>query len=493
MASNERSPRRIVIIGAGPGAIISGHRLTEAGFTDFVMLEKQNRVGGTWARNRYPGLACDVVSRAYQFSFALKSDWAAPYAYQPEILEYMERCVDDLGLRPHVRLETAVRGARWDDATATWTVSTEAGEELTADVLIASPGMFGAAVWPDIEGRESFAGTSVHTSDWPDDLDLTGKRVAVIGSAASAVQLLPEVAKLASRLHLFQRSANWVLPKEDAPFSAEQIAALGDDSAALHAARAEAVEQVGGGFAFVQEETRLACEALGIRNISVVDDPGLRGKLTPTSPWGCQRPLFSNVYYPTFNLPHVELVTDPIARITPTGVVTADGVEREVDVIVYATGYETTRYISALDITGRDGLDIDDAWADGAHAYLGITTAGFPNLFMLYGPNTNHGSIITMIEYQVDYVVRMLDRMDREQLAWVDVRPETVKAYDERIQRDLDEVTVWDAGCHQYYRVPSGRIVTQWPHSMFTYRDWTTAPDPEGAYEVAPLGTSSAE
>jgi cation diffusion facilitator CzcD-associated flavoprotein CzcO len=493
MTSNERSPRRIVIVGAGPGAIISGHRLTEAGFTDFVMLEKQSRVGGTWARNRYPGLACDVVSRAYQFSFALKSDWVSPYGTQPEILEYMEQCVDDLGLRPHVRLETAVRGARWDEATATWTVSTEAGEELVADVLIASPGMFGAAVWPDIEGRDSFAGTSVHTSDWPDDLDLTGKRVAVIGSAASAVQLLPEVAKVASRLHLFQRSANWVLPKQDAPFTDDEIAALAEDRQALEAARAEAMEQVGGGFAFVQEETRRACEAFGIDNIAVVDDPELREKLTPTSPWGCQRPLFSNVYYPTFNLPHVELVTDPIAGITPTGIVTADGVVREVDVIVYATGYETTRYISALEIIGRDGLDIDDAWADGAHAYLGITTAGFPNLFMLYGPNTNHGSIIGMIEYQVDYVIRMLDRMDREDLCWVDVRPETVKAYDERIQRDLDEVTVWDAGCHQYYRVPSGRIVTQWPHSMFTYRDWTTAPDPDGAYEVAALGTPLAE
>jgi cation diffusion facilitator CzcD-associated flavoprotein CzcO len=307
------------------------------------------------------------------------------------------------------------------------------------------------------------------------------------------VQLLPEVANVASRLHLFQRSANWVLPKEDAPFGPEQIAALVDDRAALDAARAEAVEQVGARFAFAMEEVRVLMEEWGHGNIAVVDDPDLREKLTPTSPWGCQRPLFSNVYYPTFNLPHVELVTDPIVRITPTGVVTADGVEREVDVIVYATGYETTRYISALEITGRDGLDINDAWAEGAHAYLGITTAGFPNLFMLYGPNTNHGSIITMIEYQVDYVVRMLDRMDREGLAWVDVRHETMKAYDDRIQRDLDDVTVWDAGCHQYYRVPSGRIVTQWPHSMFTYREWTTAPDPVVAYEMATLGTSPGE
>ena len=479
-----RGDRRIVIIGAGPGAIITGHALTEAGFDDFVMLERQDRVGGTWARNRYPGLECDVVSRAYQFSFALKPDWRKPYATQPEILAYMEECVDRFGLRPHVRLGVEVCGARWDDASATWRVATSDGEEVVGDVLVASTGMFGEAKWPDIEGRESFAGTAVHTSAWPDDLDLTGKRVAVVGSAASAVQLVPEVAKVVSRLHVFQRSANWVLPKDDVPFTAEQIAELVEDEAALQEARAEALDQVGARFAFVMEEVRLLMEDLGRQNISVVEDPELRRKLTPTTPWGCQRPLFSNVYYPVFNQENVELVTDPIVRITPTGLVTADGVEREVDVIVFATGYETTRYISALDIVGRDGVHIADAWSEGAHAYLGITTPGFPNLFMLYGPNTNHGSIITMIEYQVGYVRRMLERMDRERLAWVDVRPETLKAYDDQIQRDLDEVTVWDAGCHQYYRVPSGRIVTQYPHSMYTYRDRLEEPDPDDAYDV---------
>jgi cation diffusion facilitator CzcD-associated flavoprotein CzcO len=194
--------------------------------------------------------------------------------------------------------------------------------------------------------------------------------------------------------------------------------------------------------------------------------------------------LFSNDYYPTFNLPHVELVTDDVVGITPAGVVTADGRERAVDTIVYATGYETTKFVSTMDIVGRDGRTIEDAWAEGAQAYLGITTSGFPNLFQLYGPNTNHGSIIYMIECQVDYAVRALQRMDAEGLAWIDVRPEVMSAYNEQLQRDLDEVTVWDAGCHQYYRVASGRIVTQWPHSMYEYRDRTAAPDPADAYEV---------
>jgi cation diffusion facilitator CzcD-associated flavoprotein CzcO len=396
----------------------------------------------------------------------------------------MEQCVDVLGLRPHIRLGTAVRAARWDDAHATWTVTTDRGDEIVADVIVASTGMFGATAWPDIEGREEFEGVSVHTAEWPEDLDLAGQRVAVIGSAASAVQLVPEVSKHAARLHVFQRSANWVLPKADTPFSPEQIEEFVANPAAVATMRATLLEQFEPGFPFVNDEARRASEEICLSSISVIEDPDLREKLTPTTPWGCQRPLFSNDYYPTFNRSNVELVTEPIDRITPSGVVTSDGVEREFDVIVYATGYETTRYISAIDITGRHGLHIEKAWADGAHAYLGITTAGFPNLFMLYGPNTNHGSIITMIEYQVDYVVRMLERMERDSLAWVDVRAETMKAYDESLQRALDEVTVWDAGCHQYYRVASGRIVTQWPHSMQAYRELTAAPDPDDAYDV---------
>ena len=357
--SNEGHPRRhrprIVIIGGGPGGIVAGHALRTIGHEDFLILERQDRAGGTWARNRYPGLACDIPSHLYSFSFAPKADWSRSYAPQGEILDYMEQCVDSLGLRHHLRLGTGVRSARWDDALATWTVTTEAGDEIVADVVITSTGMFGAHVWPEIEGRDTFAGTSVHTAEWPAGLDLAGRRVAVVGSAASAVQLVPEVARVATQLHLFQRSANWVLPKADTPYTSEQLAEFAADPATVADLRAALLEQFGSGFSFVNAEARRACEELGLGNISVVEDPELRKKLVPTSPWGCQRPLFSNDYYPTFNQPNVELVTDPIAQITPAGIVTADGVERDVDVIIYATGYETTRYISAIDITGRDG------------------------------------------------------------------------------------------------------------------------------------------
>ncbi len=474
----------VAIIGAGPGGIATAVRLREAGIEDFVILEKASGAGGTWWNNRYPGLECDVPSHLYSFSFALKPDWSKPYATQPEILAYLQKVVADFDLARSIRLDTRVVAAAWQDDRAHWRLRTAAGDEITADVVVSSQGMFGELNWPDIEGRDRFEGTLLHSGAWPADQPLDGLRVAVIGSAASAVQFLPEIAKTAAAVHLYQRSANWVLPKDDVPFTAEQIAAFTNDRRALEAERAAVQERVAVNPPFANPETRALMEDLGRKNIEVVQDPVVRAKLQPDSPWGCQRPLFSNVYYPTFNQPHVELVTEAIEHITPTGVVTVDGVERTVDVIICATGYQTTKYASVIDFRGRGGRRITDAWADGAVAYLGITTSGFPNLFMLYGPNTNHGSIIYMIECQVAYVVRMLRRMRDEAIDWVDVRPEVMAAYNAQLQRDLDEVTVWHAGCHQYYRVASGRIVTQWPHSMYRYQELTEAPDADDTYDI---------
>jgi cation diffusion facilitator CzcD-associated flavoprotein CzcO len=218
-------------------------------------------------------------------------------------------------------------------------------------------------------------------------------------------------------------------------------------------------------------------EFAGVDAIAVVEDPDVRAKLRPSTPWGCMRPLFSNDYYPTFNRPNVELVTDGISRITPTGIVTEDGVERDVDVIVFATGYRVDRFASRIPITGRDGLLLGDAWADGAQAHLGITTSGFPNLFILYGPNTNQGSLIAMIEFEAQYAVKMLQSMDEAAVDWVDVRPEVMDAYNEELQQSIAAVDVWHAGCSHYYLSPSGRLVTQYPYSMFTYRDAVAQPD----------------
>jgi cyclohexanone monooxygenase len=482
--SGSDRPRRVAIIGAGPGGICTGVRLLQAGHDDFVILEKAPGVGGTWWHNRYPGAECDIKSHLYSFSFAPNPAWTRPYARQPEIKAYLEECVERFGLEPHLRLGTEVQAARWDDDRAVWRLTVDPGEAIEAEVVVSALGMFGAPVAPDIPGLDTFGGTIFHSAQWDEGHDLTGETVAVIGSAASAVQFVPEIAPAVGRLFLYQRSANWVLPKEDTPFTAEQLAEFERDPAAVDALRDSVFRTIDPNLTFDDVDRRAAAEAAGLSNIAVVEDPELRKQLTPTMPFGCKRPLASNLYYPTFNRSDVELVVEPITEITEDSVVSADGTARRVDTIILATGFATTKFLGALDVTGRGGRHIDDAWADGAQAYLGITTTGFPNLFMLYGPNTNNGSIIYMIECQVDYVMQMLRQMDERGLAWVDVRDDVMSDYNVALQKDLAGVDVWQAGCNGYYRVPSGRIVTQWPHSMSEYHDRTRRADLD-AFETA--------
>jgi cation diffusion facilitator CzcD-associated flavoprotein CzcO len=469
--------RRIIVIGAGPAGISSAYYLREAGYTDVTVLERADEVGGTWQRSRYPGLACDVMSHAYSFSFSLNPNWTRSYATQPEILAYMRETVDRLGLHPFFRLGTGVRSASWNDTEATWTVTTDSGEQLTADVLISGQGMFGELAIPEIDGRDSFAGIAMHTGAWDESVELAGRRVAVIGSAASAVQSIPEIAKVAGQLHVFQRSANWVLPKEDHEHPPEQLELFRNDPAALQAHRDMIMNFIGSNPPFGNPDILAGAEFAGVDAIAVVEDPEVRARLRPSTPWGCMRPLFSNNYYPTFNRPNVELVTDHISQITPNGIVTADGVMREVDVIVFATGYCVDRFAARIPITGRGGVSLAEAWADGARAHLGITTSGFPNLFILYGPNTNQGSLIAMIEFEAQYAVKMLQAMDAASVDWVDVRPDVMDAYNEQLQASIAAVEVWHAGCSHYYLSPSGRLVTQYPYSMFTYRDAVAEPD----------------
>jgi cyclohexanone monooxygenase len=484
MPLNADHTYRVAVVGAGPGGIISAVRLRAAGIEDFVILERADGIGGTWRRNRYLGLACDIASHFYSFSFAPKPDWSRPFAGQAEILAYLEEVVTAFGIRRHICLDTSVETAQWDHAAARWHLRTRGGETVTAETVVASPGMFGELRYPGIEDMDRFEGAAFHTGAWPADHSLSGERVAIVGSAASAVQLLPEAAKVARRVHLFQRSPNWVLPKDDVPFTPEQIEQFRQSPASVADLRAELLQRYGADPPFVDRAQNDERQRLGVATITAVEDPDVRARLTPTTPWGCHRPLFSNDYYPTFNQPHVELVTDPITCITPSGVRTADGTERDVDTIIYATGYETTKFASVIDFVGRDGVRLRDTWADGAQAFLGIATSGFPNLFMLYGPNTNAGSIIYMIECQVDYILRALHHMERDALAWVDVRPEVMASYNEQLQSDIENVDAWQGGCSTYYRVPSGRIVTQWPHSMARYRELTDNPHPLNDYET---------
>lgn len=474
-----------MVIGAGPGGIMSAHFLREAGYRNVTVLERAAEVGGTWQRNRYPGLACDVMSHAYSFTFHPNPAWSRSYATQPEILAYLRRTVDELDLWPMIRLNTGVASATWNDAAGVWVVTTDSGEVIDADAIISAQGMFGELRFPDIDERDTFEGVAMHTGAWDTSVDLHDRRVAVIGSAASAVQCIPEIARIASQLHVFQRSANWVLPKDDHEHPAEQIELFRRDPEALRAHREAILGFIGSNPPFGNPDILAGAEFAGVDAISVVHDPEVRAKLRPSTPWGCLRPLFSNDYYPTFNRPNVELVTDPIERITPNGIVTGDGVEREVDVLVFATGYEVDRFASRIPITGRNGMRLDDAWSDGAQAYLGLTTSGFPNLFMLYGPNTNQGSLIVMIEYEARYAVRLLTMMDTAGVQWVDVRREVMDDYNVHLQEAIAGVDVWHAGCSHYYEAPNGRIVTQYPFSMFTYRDAVAEPDLD-CFETSP-------
>ena len=470
---------RVIIIGAGPGGLCTAIKLREAGIEDFVILEKAAGVGGTWWHNRYPGAECDVKSHLYSFSFELKTDWSRPFAGQAEILTYLQHVAHTYGLHPYLRFEHTVRAAHWQEADSHWQVETSDGQLFRAPVVISGMGMFNELQWPDLPGLHDFKGTMFHSARWNEAHDLSGQRVAVIGSAASAVQFVPEIAHKTAKLTIFQRTANWVAPKEDAPYTPAQLAHLRDDPNAIHASRAQIYKELNEFILFNDPKIQAECTAAALANIDLVNDPALRAKLTPTHPFGCKRPLFSNRYYPVFNLPHVALNTTPITGLNATGVVTADGVEHPVDTVIIATGFQVTQYLSAIEVTGRAGQRLEDAWSDGAQAYLGMVTSGFPNLFMLYGPNTNNGSIISMLEIQVDYILRQIKRLAREGLAFIDLRPDVHTQYNDVLQAEIRAIDVWQAACGNYYSVASGRMVTQWPHTIDEFCARTMRPDPQ--------------
>jgi len=460
-------------------------KLKEAGFSDLVLYEKSQGVGGTWNHNRYPGCACDIQSELYSFSFDVNTTWSRPYAPQPEILAYLEGVAERNDLLRLCRFGVEVTGASWSDAKSEWTLRFADGASARADVVVSALGMFNDLAYPAIEGLDDFAGTAFHTAKWNWGHDLAGRRVAVIGSAASAIQMVPEIVKTAGHVDYYQRTANWVLPKEDEPYSAEVLRQRAADPGLVRARRQELYDTTDSGVGYLNPTRCAELEAIGRVAIETVNDPETRAKLLPNHPWGCKRPLFSNDYYASFNRPNLELVTEPIERITKSGVV-AGGVLRPVDTLILATGFAANRYLSAIDVTGRGGLSIHDAWKEGAQAFLGVSTTGFPNLFMLYGPNTNNGSIITMIEFQVDHVVDLVTRLADEGLAWLDVRRDAMDEYNEEIQKSIEGVAVWHASCNHYYASASGRIVTQYPHSMTTFRQAAEGASPD-AFEAAAL------
>jgi cation diffusion facilitator CzcD-associated flavoprotein CzcO len=442
--------------------------------------------------NHYPGLACDVPSLLYCFSFDQKHDWSRPYAPQPEILDYLRDCATKHGIVEHIRFNQELLAARWDDRTLTWSLRMADGFTITTPIFISAIGTFNALNRPDFPGLDGFCNRLVHPGTWPDDLDLDGKKVGIIGTAASAVQLVPEIAELADELVVYQRSANWVFPKDDDPYSASRLAEMVADPTIGLGIRRDTLDHFEEWLTWDAPDLLDDLRQRGLENIESVEDPHLRTALTPTVPVGAQRPLFSNDYYPTFNLPSVHLVTTPIERITSSGVRDADGQEHRHDVLILATGYQANRYLTVLDeLTGRDGASLTSIWSDGPRAYKGITIAGFPNLFMLYGPNTNTGSILSMLEIQADYIVDKIRYLREHGIGAMDVRAAVMTAYNEEIQDLIAKVEVWQVpGGSKYYRATSGRVVTQWPLNMAAYAQRVAEHDIED-FELMETDTSA--
>jgi len=480
---------KVIIIGAGSSGLCMAIKLKEQGIDDLVLLDKASGLGGTWYHNTYPGAGCDVQSHLYSFSFEPKLDWSQPFGGQKEILQYLNHCADKYDIRRHIKFNTGVKKAIWNDELNYWKVTTEDGQTLTATAVVSALGMFNNVVWPKIKGMSDFKGKTFHSARWDHEIDLTNKKVAVVGIAASAIQFVPEIAEKVSQLNLFQRTANWVVPKKNTPYLPEELESFIADPELVSTSREETYRLWNTLATFNDKKILKKIEHSGLERIAQVDDLETQRKLTPKHPFGCKRPLFSDVYYPVFNMPHVSLITEDIAEITEAGVVTADGQVSEVDVIIYSTGFETTTYLNAIEVCGRKGQSLTDAWSDGAQAYLGVTTSGFPNLFMLYGPNTNQGCILVMIEQQVKYIMRQLNRLETENIAWLDVKKDVMHHFNEQLQVDIKNVDVWQHSCGNdfYYRAgPSGRFVTQWPKSMDDFALATGKKD-ESFYEVGEL------
>ncbi|MEV8631410.1 NAD(P)/FAD-dependent oxidoreductase [Streptosporangium sp. NPDC051023] len=468
---------RAAVIGTGFSGLGTAIRLLQEGVDDFLVFERADEVGGTWRDNSYPGCACDVMSLLYSFSFAQNPNWKTTFGKQAEVFAYLRDCADRFGVRPHIRFGHDLLAARWDDLRRLWHIETSQGA-YTAQILITGTGYLSEPMIPSLPGLETFQGKVFHSAGWDHDYDLAGKRVAVIGTGASAIQFVPKIQPKVAQLDLYQRTAPWVAPKADKTITAGQFwmrrkvpgyqnfrrnfNMWGREVLAFMLARPKVVEKTIQG---------MASKHL----VKSIQDPELRARLTPDYAAGCKRLLFSNEYYPALCQPNVELVTNGISRVEAGSIITADGSVREVDAIIFGTGFRATDRPVAHRIWGRDGLQLADAWRDTMSAYVGTTIAGFPNLFMLLGPNTTlgHSSQTVMIEAQIAYVVDALKQMGKRGLASVEVRPEVQTAYNKRLDTRL-EGTVWNAGnCRSWYLDDKGRNPSIWPTYTWRFRSQT--------------------
>jgi cation diffusion facilitator CzcD-associated flavoprotein CzcO len=463
---------RVAIVGAGFSGIEVAHRLQRAGHS-YTIFERSGDVGGVWHDNTYPGAACDVPSYLYSFSWAQRRDWSRPCSPQEEIQRYLREVAEADGILPHVRFGTEIAEARWDEAALGWTLTTVAGETHEADALVLACGQLNRPAYPDIPGMESFAGDAFHSARWNHELDLTGRRVAVIGTGASAIQFVPALVERTARLDVYQRTAPYLLPRRNPSYPAAVRTAI-RRVPALQRLRRLGMWGVMETFILGYTKVPALKGAIALWSKAFMRlqlrDREVRRKVWPTHEFGCKRILFSSTYLPALQRPGVEVVTDRIERITADGVVTADGREREVDAIVWGTGFRADEPVVPMRVHGAGGVELQETWSEGPRAHLGIAVSGFPNLFLMYGPNTNLGvgSIIAMIEAQAGYVVSALGLLRRTGQAALDVRPEVERASTDAVQRRLDGSVY--THCTSWYRKDgTGRVTGNWPGFMLEY------------------------
>ena len=470
----------ITIIGAGFGGLGTAMQLERAGFTDVTVLEKADRVGGVWRDNTYPNAACDVPSSLYSWSFAPNPDWPHRYSRQAEILAYIERTAAERGVVDRVRTGVEVVEAAYDAGSCSWNLTTAAGETIRTDVVISAVGQLSRPSIPHLPGIDTFEGPAFHSAEWDHSVDLRGKRVAVLGTGASAIQFVPGIQPEAGHVTVFQRSAPYVVPKPDREYTRTH-ARLFDRYPRTQAfgrnltwVLSEQLNKSLGGTHPTKKMMELAWRAqLRLQ----VRDPGLRAKLVPDYPLGCKRLLFSNEWYPTLVQPNVDVVTEPVTGVLPNGVRSGEGQVHEADVIIYGTGFAATEFLSPMTVTGVGGVDLHQRWKGGARAYLGVCVPDFPNLFVVYGPNTNLGgsSIINMLEAQAGAITSLLEHAGRHGADAVVVQTEAEQRYDEEIQARLED-SVW-AGCASWYHDHGGRVTTNWPGTVAEYQQRCAALD----------------
>lgn len=479
------------MVGAGFGGIAVAAELLRHGLDDVTLLEAAPELGGTWFHNRYPGAACDVPSHLYSYSFAQRATWPRLFSRRDEILRYARETADALGVTPRVVPDTTVTSCTWDEESCTWTVRARRGgraEERVADAVVLATGQLDKPALPALEGLADFAGHSFHSARWDQDHDLRGKRVAVIGTGASAAQLVPEIAPLVDYLTVFQRTGNWFLPRPDRPMPAALDRALRLPWARRLWRRFlyHGIELITLCIRHPRTAGRVGALLSAAHMRRQLPEPELRRKAWPDYPFGCKRVLLSSDFLPALRRRNVELVTDPITRMTREGPLTEDGRVHAVDCVIHATGFRTNTFMLPMAVRGEGGRSMEEAWARGARAHLGIMVPGFPSLFLMYGPNTNTsgGSVLFFLEAQAAYVRRALQLARRAGASALDVRPEVEEAGVEAVRARFSG-TAWQS-CSSWYRTPDGRDVANWPGYMGEYADRTRRPAPADFRFVRP-------